>query len=145
MTQYWIVGADWDGHDMTDIFIQQGYWIMGWNDENNQTYTQKRGLMKHGDGVAIKRGFAVSELKIRALGIVVGVGEREARINSRGEITGTRTPVYINWKITGMERTVSLPYSDQGAGVKGAGFWTIHGPFKLETHRHWINEVFRLI
>jgi len=46
MTQYWLVGANWNGYDMTSIFIQQGYWIMGHNDESREDYTRLRDNME---------------------------------------------------------------------------------------------------
>lgn len=138
MTQYWLVGANFDGYDMTDIFIQQGYWIMGWNDENNQMYTQRRDSMEPGDGVAIKAmlGQGAADIQIKAIGIVVGIGEREARVNSKGEVTGTRTPVYVDWKKTFGNQERLVPISNN--------MGTIHGPYDL-TNDDRINDIFRLV
>jgi hypothetical protein len=32
MSQYWVVGAMWDGSDdQFERFIREGYWLLGWN------------------------------------------------------------------------------------------------------------------
>lgn len=76
MSQYWLVGANLGGHDTTDIFVRRGYWMMGWDDEDQPVFAQRRDDMQLGDGVAIKAGLGPgsSEIQIKALGIVVGFG-----------------------------------------------------------------------
>ena len=94
--------------------------------------------MKPGDGVAIKAmlGQGAADIQIKAIGIVVGIGEREARVNPEGEMTGTRIPVYVDWKKTfgNQERLVPIR-NNMG---------TIHGPYDL-TNDDRINDIFRLV
>ena len=38
MTKYWVVGASWGGVDHRDqLFIEQGMWMLGWEDENSHS------------------------------------------------------------------------------------------------------------
>ena len=137
MPQYWLVGANWGGYDMTDIFVRRGYWVMGYDDEDNETYTQRRDSMEAGDGVAIKAmlGQGARDIQIKAIGVVIGLGELEAAIDKEKGVTGkTRRRVYVDWKNTFDKRERRVPIS----GNMG----TIHGPYDL-TDR--INDIFRLV
>ena len=77
---YWVVGADWDGVDKTEEFIEQGLWQNGYTDKFLQTVNQ----VQVGDKIAIKAiygqkhnlpfnnfGCFVSCMKIKAIGVVV--------------------------------------------------------------------------
>lgn len=77
----WVVGAYWDGTDMTDTFFQQGRWENGY-DDRFQTQVNEA---KEGDLIAIKTtyvqkhglpfdnaGRPVSCMQIKARGTVIG-------------------------------------------------------------------------
>lgn len=77
----WLVGAYWDGTDMTDAFVQQGRWENGYDDR----FLTQVNAVKEGDLIAIKTtyvqkhglpfdnaGRPVSCMQIKARGIVIG-------------------------------------------------------------------------
>ena len=77
--QYWVLGAYWDGDDMTQTFVTEGRWENGYTDQYLDEVTQVR----PGDRVAIKatytkkhnlpfdaHGFTVSCMDVKATGTV---------------------------------------------------------------------------
>jgi len=120
--RYWLVGANWSGDDQADAFYRRGYWELGWSDTDQPGMAQMRDSIRVGDRIAIKamRGQGAKTITIKALGIVKEVAEKR---------------VYIDWKVTGMNREVQ---------AKGC-FATIHGPFELfDKDANWTRDVFCL-
>ena len=79
-TQYWTLGANWDGIDLTDQFVTERRWENGYTDQ----YIERVKQVKTGDRVAIKStytrkndlpfnayGETVSCMDIKAIGTVV--------------------------------------------------------------------------
>lgn len=137
MTQYWLVGAEWNGCDMTDIFVRRGYWQMGYHDEDNENNTQLRNGMQPGDAVAIKRwhgGADRRKMTIRAIGTVRELGEEESVFHDGQERTTRR--VYIEWKASGLQRIVDA----HGCSS------VIRPPVTPDLFsRDWFEDVFRLV
>lgn len=128
---------------MTEIFVRRGYWMIGWDDEDQSTFAQRRDDMQPGGGVAIKTGLGPgsSEIQIKAPGVVVGLGELEAAVDeTERRATGrTRRRVYVDWWQKRFENQERL------AHATGGPFGAIHGPYDLDTYKDWINGVFRLV
>ena len=122
MSNYWIVGAMWGGHDdQSEIFIRRGYWFLGWSDEEQPMQAALRDQIQPGDRIAIKRmlGQGSPNIEIRALGTVKEIDPDDKRI-------------YIHWAISGLQREVPS---------KGC-FASIHGPFPAGDE--WTRLVFQL-
>lgn len=122
MSQYWIVGAMWGGHDdQSEIFIRRGYWFLGWSDEEQPAQASLRDQIQPGDRIAIKRmlGQGSPNIEIRALGTVKEIDPDDKR-------------VYIHWAVSGLQRQVPS---------KGC-FASIHGPFPADDE--WTRLVFQL-
>jgi hypothetical protein len=115
--QYWVVGATWGKDDQFERFIQEGYWLLGWDNEEQPDQAKRRDQIRSGDRIAIKRRNR-SVIRIRAIGVV----ERHDLSNNR---------VYCNWLLTNLEHEVRS---------RGC-FKSIHGPFSEDD---WIEEVFLL-
>jgi 5-methylcytosine-specific restriction protein B len=77
----WLVGAYWDGDDMTDLFRQEGRWENGYDDR----FLEKVRAVREGDRIAVKttyvqkkglpfdnQGKPVSCMQIKARGTVIG-------------------------------------------------------------------------
>ncbi len=117
MSQYWVVGAWWGKHnDQFDVFTREGYWELGWGDEEQPDQTLRRNQIQPGDRIAIKKRHP-KDIEIRALGIV----KRINRKNNR---------VYVRWVVTDLHHRVPS---------KGC-FKTIHGPFTSDDE--WIQDIF---
>lgn len=114
MTNYWIVGATWNGDDQKNKFFKLGFWQMGWDDGDKKTLATKRNKIKEGDRIAIKtmNGRGQKTITIHAIGIVKG--------NDAGKI-------YIDWILMDMNRKVDS---------KGC-YGTIHGSYKSSDS--WVN------
>jgi hypothetical protein len=72
MSDYWVVGAMWGGHDdQSEVFIRRGYWLLGWSDQEQPAQAELRDRIKPDDRIAIKRmlGQGSTEIEIRALGV----------------------------------------------------------------------------
>lgn len=119
MQNYWIVGANWSGHDQKEKFYKLGFWEMGWRDDEQPNQAEKRDEIKENDRIAIKTmdGQGRDTITIHAIGIVKGNDDKK---------------IHIDWLVKNMNRQV---YS------KGC-FSTIHGPFKFADD--WTKEVFCL-
>ena len=119
---YWLVGAMWGGsRDQADAFYRRGYWEMGWDDDDQPNYAEKREQMKAGDRIAIKalRGRGASTITIKALGIVKDVHDEK---------------VYVDWLLTDLDREVES---------KGC-FGTLHGPYGTGREPEWVRHVFHI-
>ncbi|MBL0011040.1 MAG: hypothetical protein IPP22_08685 [Nitrosomonas sp.] len=122
MSQYWVVGAMFGGHDdQSETFIRRGYWFLGWEDKDQPSQAALRDQIKIGDRIAIKRmlGQGATNIEIRALGTVKEIDPEDKR-------------VYIHWAVSGLQRQVPS---------KGA-FKSIHGPFSADDD--WTRLVFQL-
>jgi hypothetical protein len=127
MSDYWVVGATWDGkgeEDQSKKFISRGYWYLGWPDEEQPAQAKRREQMKPGDRIAIKKmlGRGATQIEIRALGII-----REVET---GENDHTRTHVYVDWLVPKLNRKVDC----------NGCLATVHGPFKGDDQ--WVKQVF---
>ena len=83
MTQYWMVGAMWGGHeDQSEVFIRRGYWFLGWSDEEQPTQAALRDKILPGDRIAIKRmlGQGSPNIEVRALGTVKEIDHDDKRV-----------------------------------------------------------------
>ena len=121
---YWVVGANWTGVDKTEEFTKQGYWTMGWADNDQPVFTERRNKIQPGDRIAIKQllGQGQTEILVKALGIV------ESGSDENGNIK-------VDWVVTNMQKRVPI----------GGCIGTIYGPYNLDSpDREWINEVFRI-
>jgi hypothetical protein len=119
---YWLVGAMWgSGNDQYDLFIRRNYWKVGYDDEDQPLFAQKRDLMKNGDRIAIKKmlGQGAGEIQIRAIGVIK-------------EIDPDDGTIYINWLLADLNRK---------AYAKGC-FKTIHGPYQAQDP--WIQQIFMI-
>lgn len=118
---FWIVGANWSGRDMTDTFIKRGYWEMGYDDIDKPEYAKLRSMMKVEDRIAIKSmlGKGARNIRIKAIGIIKDVDKENGRI-------------YVNWILSNLDRNVP---------AKGC-FGTIHRPVTERHTAEWINSVF---
>lgn len=122
MSNYWVVGAMWDGYDdQSDKFIRRGYWFLGWDDQEQPAQAKLRNQIKAGDRIAIKRmlGQGSPNIAIRALGVVKEIDDEDKR-------------VYVDWFVKGLEREVPS---------RGA-YKSIHGPFTESDD--WVKEVFHI-
>lgn len=123
MPNYWVVGAMWGGRDdQFEKFIREGYWDVGWKDEDEPKQANLRNQIKPGDRIAIKKMLGPKNpdnIAIRALGIVKDIYEEDKRI-------------YVNWLVDDLERIVPS---------KGA-YDTVRGPFKEDDE--WVKEVFHI-
>jgi hypothetical protein len=96
---------------------------MGYDDKDMPSYAELRKRMRKGDRIAIKSmlGQSSPDIRIRAIGIIT-------------EVDGDDSRVYVNWKLTGMNREVPS---------KGC-YGTVHGPFLVSADEDWIGKVFRI-
>jgi len=119
---YWLVGASWDGEDLTAKFTKNYYWEMGYHDTAKPDFAALRDRMRAGDRIAIKSrcGQGSDKVRIKALGVVIG---REKKEDGK---------VFVDWKVTGMDRLVDAH----------GWFATIHGPYRPDDD--WVKEVFFL-
>ena len=124
MPNYWVVGASWGGVEHQDKrFIEQGIWMLGWEEDDQPAQYKKASEMKAGDRIAIKRmkGGGQTGIKIFHLGIIKGV------ILDTNKIICT-----VDWVATDLNRNI-----EESRGC----FKSIHGPFAHDT---WVEKVFCL-
>ncbi len=124
MTNYWLVGAMWEGkHDMLPSFLAGGYWYLGYTPDEDASQNALRDQMEIGDRLAVKRmlGQGAQEIEIRAIGIIKHIDLED----------GYRR-IYVNWVVDGLQRRVP---------AKGC-FRSVHGPFSADDE--WTRTVFCL-
>ncbi|MBZ9559085.1 MULTISPECIES: hypothetical protein [unclassified Modicisalibacter] len=124
MANYWVVGASWGGTEHQDQrFVEQGFWLLGWNEVDQPAQYAKAEKMQIGDRIAIKRmkGQGQKGIRIFHIGIIRGV------ILDANKVVCT-----VNWVATDMQRDVK-----ESRGC----FKSIHGPFPKD---EWIEAVFCL-
>lgn len=125
--QYWVVGA-WftDCGDSYNEFVENGYWLAGWDDTGTQVQADRRAMIRKGDMIAIKKmrlDLRPPKIEIRAIGIV----------KKKAIVKGVER-VYVNWVQRDVNRNV--PMRNFTA--------TIHGPL-LEgdpKYADWIRAAF---
>jgi hypothetical protein len=120
--QYWVVGAMWGGRDdQFEVFIRDGYWLLGWDDEDQPIQTRRRDQIQPGDRIAIKKRSISnkSNIEIRAIGFVTGIDPQNHR-------------VYIRWAVSDLHQEVPS---------RGC-FASIHGPFSGD--EDWTQRAFQL-
>lgn len=119
MPQYWVVGASWGGReDQYEIFIREGHWILGWEEDEQPSQTKRRDRIRVGDRIAIKKRNK-SDIVIRAVGIVTGIDPGDLR-------------VYVRWLLSDLH----LQVPSRGC------FASIHGPFSPD--EEWTQKVFHI-
>ena len=102
-------------------FVDGGYWMLGWEEQDQPSQYKLAEQMKPGDRIAIKRmkGKGQTGIKIFHLGIIKGV------ILEANKVICT-----VDWVATDLQRDI--------ADSKGC-FKSIHGSFKKDK---WVEEVF---
>ncbi|POA35596.1 MULTISPECIES: hypothetical protein [unclassified Pseudomonas] len=121
---YWVVGASWGGVEHQDKkFVDEGYWMLGWKENDQPDQFKRASQIKPGDRIAIKRmkGQGRSGIRIFHLGIVNGV------VLETNKVICT-----VNWVAIDLNRNI-----EESRGC----FASIHGPF---AHDSWVQEVFCL-
>lgn len=121
---YWVVGASWGGVEHQDKkFVEDGYWMLGWEKEDKPAQYEKASKMKPGDRIAIKRmkGHGQTGIRIFHIGVIKGV------ILEVNKIICT-----VDWMATDLNRNI-----EESRGC----FASIHGPFVSDA---WVQEVFCL-
>lgn len=121
---YWLVGASWGGVEHQDEkFVEQGYWMLGWEQQDQPAQYEKASLMKVGDRIAIKRmrGQGQTGIRVLHIGVIKGV------ILETNKIICT-----VNWVATDLDRVI-----DESRGC----FASIHGPYPSDS---WAQQVFCL-
>ena len=101
---YWMLGADWDGDDQTQKFIEQGIWQNGYTDKFLDTVKK----VKVGDKVAIKTVYVQkNNLPFNNYGCDVSC----MKIKVIGEVTenmGDGRTLKVTWEPLSQERMVYL-------------------------------------
>jgi hypothetical protein len=84
LPQYWLVGAAWGGRDdKYEEFIREGYWLLGWSEDERPRFAALRDLIQPGDHIAIKKRSIKPTIEIRALGIVKRIDPEDHRVYVR--------------------------------------------------------------
>lgn len=121
--KYFLGGAYWDGLDLTNLFVNRGYWEMGWDLGVKPQFDKVIEQMEKGDRIAIKSNANNNELIIKAIGIIECLNPRNKK------------QVFVDWKLTDIERRVAFK------GCMG----TVYGPYKLEgEYEDWLKNIFIL-
>lgn len=124
MPNYWVVGAAWGGVDHQDSkFVEEGYWMLGWKEEDQPDQYAKAAKMQVGDRIAIKRmkGQGQTGIRIFHIGVIRGV------ILDANKVICT-----VDWVATDLKRNI-----EESRGC----FKSIHGPFERDS---WVEQVFCL-
>jgi hypothetical protein len=103
------------------VFVRHGYWLLGWEADEQPVQVKRRDQIQPGDRIAIKKRSRgnLSSIEIRALGTVTGVDP-----DSRH--------VYVRWV-----------ESELNHQVEGRGCYaSIHGPFFADDE--WVRRMFLL-
>ena len=135
MANYWVVGATMGDVKLDRDFVEQGVWVLGWDDEDHPQ-RKLASRIQPGDRIAIKRrqGRGQRNILILHLGVVTSIPFRTLR-----KRVGPQTSSFIctvNWVATDLDRDI--------ADGKGC-YKSIHGPFGPDpADLRWIQEVFYL-
>ena len=123
--QYWLVGATYGTEDQYDRFVNGGFWMLGWEEEDQTSQYSSAKSMKKGDRIAIKKrnGRGASNITIRSVGVIREVVVDNARIFCT-----------VDWCAKDINRSVPS---------RGC-FSSIHGPYSLQTDNDWIRSIFVL-
>jgi hypothetical protein len=120
LPQYWVVGASWGGReDQYEDFIREGYWLLGWSEDEQPSQAAKRDSIQPGDHIAIKKISKKPNIEIRALGVVRRIDPEDWR-------------VHVHWL------EIDLNHQVYSRGC----YQSIHGPY--EASDPWIREIFGL-
>ncbi|WP_216857569.1 McrB family protein [Burkholderia sp. S171] len=77
---YWVAGADWDGKDMTQTFVEENRWANGYDGQ----FLAQVNTVKIGDRIAIKAAYTQKHnLPFRSYGLTVGC----MRVKAVGTVT----------------------------------------------------------
>ena len=117
---HWLVGASWDGENVDEKFVENGYWMFGYakgdKEKAQRLYAEQ---IKKGDRLAIKRMSGPGVMKIIHIGTVTGFVEDTPYVICQ-----------VNWTDTYMERKVACN-----------GYCkTIHKP--IDINDTWAQEIF---
>ncbi|MGF1452479.1 MAG: hypothetical protein ACFB21_10445 [Opitutales bacterium] len=128
-TNYWVVGASWEGYDHQDErFVNEGIWMLGWDKDDQPAQYQKATKIEIGDRIAIKRmkGRGQSGIRIMHIGVIRGV-----------ILDADKVICSVNWVATHLNRDI--------AESKGC-FASIHGPYYKSNpdQKSWIEGIFSL-
>ncbi|NKC13703.1 MAG: hypothetical protein GKR94_16400 [Gammaproteobacteria bacterium] len=124
MPNYWLVGAAWGGVEHQDQkFVAEGYWMLGWEEDQQPSQYKKASEIKAGDRIAIKRmkGQGQTGIRIFHIGVVKGV-----------ILDTNRVICTVDWVATDLARDI-----EESRGC----FQSIHGPYEKDT---WVENVFCL-
>jgi hypothetical protein len=119
--QYWVVGAMWGGHDdKFDECIREGYWLLGWSDEDKPSLAARRDRIRLRDFIAIKKISSPStHIEIRAIGSVTKIDPKNKRI-------------HVRWMVSDLHNLV----------LSRGCYDSIRGPF--DPSDEWTQGVFQL-
>ena len=118
--QYWVVGASWGGReDQFEVFIREGYWRLGWDDDEQPDQAARRNQIRPGDRIAIKKISTHPDIEIRAVGVVK-------------KIDPTNDRVHVRWVASDLHHQV----------FSRGCYKSIHGPYDPDDE--WTRDVFRL-
>lgn len=123
---YWVVGATYYAEGpQYERFINGGFWMLGWEKDDQPSQYLLASKIKSGDRIAIKRmnGRGSPDITILAIGTVREVVLDNARIFCT-----------VNWCDGVGERTVES---------KGC-YASIHGPFSMSDNSDWLQKIFWL-
>ena len=124
--QYWVVGATYGNDDQYDRFLKGGFWMLGWEVDDQPVQYELAKRIHEGDRIAIKirNGRGARDITIRCIGIVKEV-----------VLDNTRSFCTVNWCAKDMDRRVFVH------GCLGA----IHGPYSMQSEdRSWLQDIFTL-
>lgn len=122
MPSYWVVGATVQHIDMTERFIEGGFWLADQPNLQNEV-----GQIQVGDRLIMKKGFASTTIEIKAIGAVKEI----AAFSS--DLLGIKM-LFVSW----------LDLRSENRTIPSHGmFKAVHGPFAKNEKR--INEVLDLL
>ena len=124
--QYWVVGATYGNEDQYDRFVNGGFWMLGWEAEDQPAQYELAKRIHKGDRIAIKirNGQAARDITIRSIGIVKEVVLDNARIFC-----------LVDWCAKDLDRRVF---------VHGC-LKSIHGPYAMQSgDKSWLQDIFTL-
>ena len=124
--QYWVVGATYGKEDQYDRFVKGGFWMLGWEEDDQPGQYELAKRIHEGDRIAIKirNGRGARDITIRCIGVVSEVILDNARIVCT-----------VNWCAQDLNRHVFVH------GCLGS----IHGPYLMQSaDKSWLQDIFTL-